>query len=162
MSLNGYEASTINILDLLGLEYASLVKWSRSFFQVGLSQYITCLTGDFALDRQVFILLWQFLGFTFISLAFFVFFCSVLGILISILIKNEIVAQVVAVGILGLGASVGRIWPNLRTTVWDLFPKANIIPLLEGNHCSTYWQSLAALGIARLSYLDLADRKSVV
>ena len=134
----------------LSSEYARLVRWSRSHLLVGLSQYLRSFTGYCALDRLNFIPLWKYLGLAFILLALFVFFCSVLGMLISILVKNEIVAQVVAVGIFALGTSFGRIWPGLRTTVWDLFSKANIIPLLEGNHCSTYWQSIAALGIASI------------
>lgn len=119
--------------------------------KLGLSQYnLPWSIFIPGLDRLEFIPLWQFLLLAAALLALFILFCTVLGILISTLIKNDILAQIIAVVIFGLGTAFDRIFPNLSTTPWDLFSKANVIPLLEGSHYSTYLNSAITLGIGTI------------
>ena len=130
-------------------EHMTTLTFYPRFYGLGLSRYsLSSVHNVSTLDRIDFISLGQFLGLAFIFLAVFVLFCSVLGVLISTLVKNEIIAQIVAVGVFVLGNAFGNIIPQLSNTSWDLFSKANIIPLLEGHHLSTYLNSLAALCIA--------------
>jgi len=127
------------------------------FYQFGLSQYQlpwnVYLSG---LERLDIIALWQFLSLAFISLALFILFCSVLGILISIVVKNEVLAQGIAVGVFALGTAFGSIFPRLNTSSWDFFAKADIIPLLEGSHYSTYLSSLVTISIATILLFGLS------
>lgn len=128
-------------------DYAYLVRWSYSS-SVGLSHYTGGAYGGGALDNMGYVPLWQFLGLALLGLTLFILFCTVLGLLISIIFKNETVAQVVATGVLAFGILFGSILPRYQATVWDLFSKAHIVSLLEGSHFSTYLSSMVVLGIA--------------
>jgi ABC-type transport system involved in multi-copper enzyme maturation permease subunit len=139
-------------------EHLRLLRWTDYFGSVGLSQYVPSYNGYTAVERMEFIPLWQFLLLALVALALFVLLCSVLGVLISILVKNEIFAQMTAVGVFALGSSLGRIFPKLKTTPWDIFSKANVIPILEGNHNSSYSYSLVAMAIVALLLMALAAR----
>lgn len=120
---------------------------SSSFFEFGLSRYQRSWNAQYAaLERLEIIPLWQFLGIALISIAMFILFCVVLGILISILVKNEIIAQITAIGIFVLGTAVGI--TTLSTTSWDIFSKADVIAILEGAHHSTYLNSILILAVA--------------
>lgn len=119
--------------------------------QVGLSQYKFSWMRYFNdLARLEFTELWRFLLLAVIALALFILFCTVLGILISILIKNEIFAQVTAIGVFALGISFGSIFPNLANKSWDIFAKADIVAILEGFHYTTYLNSIVTLAIATI------------
>lgn len=126
-------------------EHARLVRWTRYFPSIGLSQYLPSYTGADAFHSLDFIPLWQFLALAAVTLTLFILFCTVVGILISILVKNELLAQIVAIGVFVLGSSFGRIFPALKGTVWDIFSNANAIAILEGNHCSTFLGSAVTL-----------------
>ncbi len=128
-------------------DYAYLLRWSRSS-TVGLSQYVRSVWGNGALERLDFIPLWQSLCLTLAVLALFLLFCSVLGTLISLLIGNETAAQVVAAGIFALGSTFGRLWPKEAGSAWDLFAKARVVTLLEGNQAATFLKSVVFLGAA--------------
>lgn len=131
-------------------EYSLWIKWIRNFRVVGLSQYAPSSSGQAAAELGSFIPLWQFLAIAGVVLILFIAFCSLLGILISTLIKNEIAAQIVALGAFGIGAYFGNLLPSLKLSCWDLFARAEAISLLEGNQYTTYWQALVVLGAAIL------------
>jgi len=119
------------------------------FSQFGLSLYQLPWNAGYPITERIDIIpLGQFMGLALVCLAVFIFFCAVVGIVISVVIKNEVAAQIIAIGIFALGTSLGRIVPKLNTTPWDLFSKVNVIPLLEGSHFSTYLSSLTALVVA--------------
>lgn len=119
------------------------------FSELGLSKYaVSWLSGRNLMESMEFIPLWQFLLLAVVMLALFTLFCTVVALLISVVFKNEILAQVAAVGVFILGSSFNRIFPKLKTSPLDLFTKADVIPILEGSHCSTYLSSIAALIIA--------------
>ncbi|MDD4079624.1 MAG: ABC transporter permease subunit [Eubacteriales bacterium] len=119
------------------------------FSGLGLSRYaVSWLSGRNLMESMEFVPLWQFLLLAVIMLTLFTLFCSVLALLISVVCKNEILAQVVAVGVFILGSSFNRIFPKLKTSPLDLFTKADVVPILEGSHCSTYLSSILALCIA--------------
>lgn len=129
-------------------EHLRLLRWTFWFNNVGLSEYASSYTGYEAAERLHFVPLWQFLLLSAVFLAVFVLLCAVVGILISILVKNEIFAQVAAVATFAFGIAFQNIFPKLATTHWDLFSKANVIPILEGNHYSTYLSGLVAMVVA--------------
>ena len=134
----------------------SAVKTFYNYTDFGFSRFPSAHSVRLVLEtieRLDVIKAWQFFGIAFVLLAMFILFCSVVGIFISILVKNEILAQVVAVGVFALGTAFGRVFPSLKTTVWDLFSKADVIPLLEGSHYSTYLGSLTVLAIATILLL---------
>jgi len=116
--------------------------WGLSQYQLPWSVYIS------GLARLSVIPLWQFLGLTLGFLAVYILFCSVVGVFISTFIKNELFAQIAAVGTFVLGAVFGNIFPKLSTTPWDLFANARVISLLEGGHYTTFLRSLVVLAIA--------------
>ena len=129
-------------------EHMSTLTSYPRFSGIGLSRYaISSANNVSTLDYIDIIPLGEFLGLAFIFLAVFILFCSVLGVLISTVVKNEIVAQVVAIGTFVLGTVIGNS-SRLDNTSWDLFSKANVIPILEGHHLSTYFNSLVILLIA--------------
>ncbi len=119
------------------------------FRDAGLSK-IPVLADVSRLELYEFIPLWQFFGLAAVQILLFILFCTALGLLISILVKNEVIAHIVAAGIFVLGTSLGKIAPVLSTTAWDLFSKADVVPLLEGSHASTYLSSLLTLSIATI------------
>jgi len=94
--------------------------------------------------------LWQFLGLAAVQVLLFIFFCTVLGLLISIVIKNEVIAHLAAAVIFVAGGAFGSIFSKLSNTPLDLFAKADVVPLLEGSLASTYLSSLLALAIASI------------
>ena len=97
-----------------------------------------------------FIPLWQFLGLAAVQILFFILFCTALAMLISVLVKNEVIAHLVAAGIFAVGSALGKIVPALSTTAWDLFSKADVVPLLEGSLASSYPSSLLTLALASI------------
>lgn len=119
------------------------------FYDTGLSK-IPVLADVSRLELYDFIPLWQFFGLAAVQILLFILFCTALGLLISILVKNEVIAHLVAAGIFVLGSAFGNIIPNLSTTAWDLFSKADVVPLLEGSLASTYLSSLLTLSIATI------------
>jgi len=121
----------------------------EGFLETGLSQ-VQMPYGISRLEYADFIPLWQFLSLTAVQVLLFILFCTVLALLISILVKNEVIAHLVAAGIFVLGSALGNIVPKLSTTAWDLFSKADVVPLLEGNLASTYFSSLLTLSIATI------------
>lgn len=126
---------------------------------IGLSRYtVSWLSGRNLLESMEFIPLWQFLILAVILLALYILFCTVVAQFISVVIKNEILAQIVALGIFILGNSFGRIFPKLKTSPLDLFAMADVIPILEGSHCSTYLASILALALATVLLFVLSDR----
>lgn len=138
------------------VEHIHLLKWTPEFNQAGLSQYPPSYSGWHAIETVEFIPLWQFLLFSMLALTLFVLFCSVLGVLISALIRNEILAQAVAVATFILGNLFGRIFPDLTTTSWDFFSKANTVALLEGTHFTSYLNSLVTMGLATVVLFGLS------
>lgn len=117
-------------------------------YEFGLSQYQ--LPWDLnqklsGLSRLDIVQLWQFLLLALLAMALFMLFCSVLGVLISTLVKNEIFAQAAGIGVFALGTGIGRFFPGLYKTSWDFFAKANVVPLLEGSHYASFLNSLAYL-----------------
>lgn len=123
---------------------------------LGLSKYtISWLSGRNLLESMEFIPLWQFLILVVILLALYILFCTVVAQLISVVFKNEILAQIVAFGTFILGSSFGRIFPKLKTSPLDLFAKADVIQILEGSHCSTYLSCILALGVATVLLFTL-------
>jgi ABC-type transport system involved in multi-copper enzyme maturation permease subunit len=97
-----------------------------------------------------FIPLWQFLGLAAVQILFFILFCTALAMLISVLVKNEVIAHLVAAGIFAVGSALGKIVPALSTTAWDLFSMADVVPLLEGSLASSYPSSLLTLALASI------------
>ncbi|MGI6362299.1 MAG: hypothetical protein ACOX21_00665 [Bacillota bacterium] len=126
---------------------------------IGLSRYtVSWLSGRNLLESMEFIPLWQFLILAAILLALFILFCTAIAQLISIVFKNEIFAQVIALCTFVLGDSFSRIFPKLKTSPLDLFAMADVIPILEGSHCSTYLASILALALATVLLFVLSDR----
>lgn len=116
-------------------------------YQVGLSQYqLSVIQNYVTIGRLNFIVLWKFMGLASLLVGLFIMLYSVLGVLISVLVKNELTAQGAAVAVFALGTGFGRIFPNLKNKPWDVFAKVNVIPILEGNHYTTYLTSLAVAG----------------
>jgi ABC-type transport system involved in multi-copper enzyme maturation permease subunit len=113
--------------------------------EVGMSQFVASYGYFSNLDRLEFVPLWQFLSLAAILVIMFILFCTVIGIFISTLVRNEILAQIVAVGVFALGSSLGTLLPGIKTTYLDLFAKVNAVPILEGNHATTYLGSLSIL-----------------
>lgn len=136
-------------------DYAYLVRWSYPG-AVGLSQYIRGAYGSGALTNTSYVPLWQFLSLVVLGLTCFIVFCTVLGLLLSVIFKNETVAQVATAAVLGLGLSAGRFWPHFKATTWDLFSKAKIISLLEGGQFSTYLSSIVALAVVSIVVFFIA------
>lgn len=130
----------------VNLDQVNMYELTDNIRTLGLSQYAESYTGFYNLEQLDFIPLWKFLGLSLLLTLLFILFCSVLGILISLVIKNGVFAQMVAAAVAVLGASLGNIFPNLGTTPWDIFSAANSIPLLEGGHHSTYLSSFLSLG----------------
>lgn len=127
------------------------------FQGIGLSKYtISWLSGRNLLESMEFIPLWQFLLLAAVTLLLFALFSTVLALIISVIFKNEILAQVVAVGVFVLGSTFNRIFPKLKTSALDLFTKAGVIPMLEGSHCSTYLSSNIALLVAIILLFSLS------
>lgn len=129
---------------------------TATFEFVGMSQYITNNAPFANFERLHFVPLWQFLLLAVLLLALFILFCTALGLLISVVVKNELLAHVAAIGVFALGLQFGSMLPGLKTSVWDLFSKANVIPLLEGNHTSTYLASAVVLVGATLAAVLLS------
>ncbi|MGI6364849.1 MAG: hypothetical protein ACOX2G_03745 [Bacillota bacterium] len=133
------------------------LKARASFSSFGLSLYQVPWNQNYStLDRLDIIPLWQFLGLALIFLAVFILFCSALAVFISVLIKNETMAQLTGVGVYILGSNLGSLLPGLKNTPWDLFAQANVIPLLEGSFYSTYIFSLTVLLGASALFLGLS------
>ena len=137
-------------------EQVNMYELTDNIRTLGLSQYAEGHTSFYNLEQLDFIPLWQFLSLALLLTLLFILFCSVLGILISLVIKNGVFAQVVAAAVAVLGAALGSIIPNLDTTPWDIFSAANPIPLLEGAYYSTYLSSFLILGAAAMSLFLLS------
>lgn len=138
-------------------DYIMYILRDTPLYQVGLSQYqLPWNIFIPALDHLEFIPLWQFLALSTVFLALFILFCAVLGVLISVLVKNEVLAQIMAVVVFGLGTAITMFFPKLSSTPWDLFSKAHVIPILEGTHYSTFLGSMISLGIASIVLFGLS------
>lgn len=101
--------------------------------------------------------LWQFLSLAAVQVLLFILFCTALALLISVLVKNEVIAHLVAAGTFIVGSAFGNIVPKLSTTAWDLFSKADVVPLLEGSLASTYLSSLLTLSVAAILIFIVAS-----
>jgi hypothetical protein len=129
-------------------------------YQVGLSQYqLSVIENYVTIGRLHFTHLWKFVGLASLLALTFILLYAVLGVLIPVVIKNELASQVVAMAVFALGTGFGRISPNLKTTSWDLFAKVNVVPILEGNHYTTFKASLViassvAVLLFALAYLS--------
>jgi len=139
-----------------GSEHIRLIRWTPWFTSVGLSEYAPSYSGWHAIERLETVPLWQFLLLASALLLLFILFCTALGIFISTLVKSEVFAQVTAVGVFVLGTSFASIFPEHRTGPWDLFAKADVIPILEGNSFTTYLTSLVVLALATVILLLLS------
>lgn len=124
--------------------YSYRMRWTRRV-DIGLSKYVPSLSGTRAINHMRYIPLWQFLCFAMGGLLGFIVLCSTLGLIISVTVKNSVIAQVCAIGAFGLGGLLQRFCPGYQATVWDLFGKANTISLLEGGQQVTYLHSMAAV-----------------
>jgi len=126
---------------------AQVSMYNSELPSLGLSQYAHSYTSFSNLERLDFIPLWKFLFLAQLLTLLFILFCTVLGTLISLTIKNGVLAHVLTAIIATIGTVFDRIFPNLKTTPWDLFSAANPIPLLEGSHYSTYLSSLLCISV---------------
>src|SRR5690554_953286 len=124
-------------------------------WEIGLNQMPLNVKPEY-LEHQEFIPLWQFLALAAAMLLLFILFCTVLGLLISILVKNEVVAHVVAGLVFVAGTALGTAFPQLSTSPWDFFARADVVPLLEGNQAATYLAGIAALMGATILLFSVA------
>ncbi len=122
---------------------------------VGLSQQTLTWLGGYT-PQMEYIAMWEFLLLVAAVILLFILFCNVLALLISVIIKNEVLAQILAIVLFLFGTALNRIFPKLRTLPLDLFAKADAIAILEGSHATTYTGAIISLVTAIVLFFALS------
>lgn len=122
---------------------------------VGLSQQTLTWLGGYT-PQMEYIAMWEFLLLVAAVILLFILFCNVLALLISVIIKNEVLAQILAIVLFLFGTALNRIFPKLRTLPLDLFAKADAIAILEGSHATTYTGAIISLVTAIVLFFTLS------
>lgn len=114
---------------------------------VGLSQLTQTWIGGYVPEME-YMAMWKFLLLAAVVISLFILFCTSLALLISVVIKNEVLAQIIAIVVFLFGTVLNRIFPKLKTLPVDLFTKADAIAILEGSHATTYLGGIITLVVA--------------
>jgi len=105
----------------------------------------------FYISGVEYIALWKLLLLSALLIALFILFCTVLALLISVVVKKEVLAQIIAIVVFLFGSSFGYIFPKHSTSAIDLFSKADAVRIVEGSSWSaTFLNSIVTLLIATI------------